>query len=457
MIPSSFAKKIYTLDFIGPSLAILIFATLFARAVLELVYLLPAPVADSILFLDATHNFCTKGLLGTALFSMDPKGLDRYVWHGFLSPWLYAKLNPTCSAPNYFLVNFLLKICSVFLAFWITRQRGLKTVYGCVVAMIVLMIDERYGFRPDPLALLLILGAESALRKNKTELAFAALAALLWTQPTVFGLYTAFSVVLRHKEWLLYLRIGNIAVFFGVSCALALLYPFPVVDLLAGLKAHASMISARRDGGFFSYYMMANLTPGWSLVLLGSLTCLIQRSWRFVILLPIFWWFGPRVPPTAYNLMALLPLILLAALCEAPRRARVALATLSFFVALTGLGQGLARDFATIATYGDTFTAQRDQVLGDRALWNNSLGSVPGFARLWLQGTLPRKSSPIQEDRGEVTPSSVNYVAISGSARSPCPEEAPDTKGSFLFGKKLFNSSSGWHAYRCTTPLRREN
>ena len=72
------------------------------RIYFESVYLLPAPVGDGILFLASAHNLCSSGFLGTSLFPSDPAGLNRYVWHGFLSPWLYGKLNTTCSVFGYY-------------------------------------------------------------------------------------------------------------------------------------------------------------------------------------------------------------------------------------------------------------------------------------------------------------------------------------------------------------------
>lgn len=432
----------------GPRVVAVCVALVAIALALQAALVLPVPFGDPVMFLAAAHHYCASGFFGTSLYPIDPGGLDRYVWHGPLSPLLHRYLNPSCSLAGYYLVALGIKASSAWLVWKIGQHNRMAPHVTGAVILVVLAAQGQIGFRPESLAIALMLAAEYALLAQRRGWASGLITALAWTQPTVFGLYFLFIVLLRPSMMRSLLSPSPIALSVAVSGVMIAVYPFPLVDLLSGILRQAS-INAGRVGepGFLTFYGFSHFLPGWAIAFLVALICLTLKKPALLALWPFLWWFGPRVPPTHYNLIALLPILSLYALASAHEdvfgRWQKALFFLLIGVALGGLGQLFLRDALTVTHVGNGVREARLLVEGDLNNPGVRLGHVDGIVHL-LVGS-GRLKLAMQRPGDEV----VSYYMVSGQAQSPCPSQSPDFGGLSLAGVKLYSSTAGWQLYRC--------
>ncbi|MEJ0086743.1 MAG: hypothetical protein WDO72_13735 [Pseudomonadota bacterium] len=420
-------------------------AVLLLRFVLDVVFLLPSPVGDSEFFLTASVNLCSDGFFGTTVYPIDPTGQARMIWHGFVSPMLYSTLNTGCSARGYYLVAWgiqLLTCASVLLL--LARARGLSFVPAVGMAFLTLAAQVAIGFRPEALAVLLIVLAEIALQYRQYAV-FGAIAGILaCTQPTVAAIYAVSMLLLRPellRQWLP--AAGG-----GIAAVLLLfwIYPFPAADLLTGILLQGKKLIGRGDGSLVSYYLLQPSLPAWGLLLLGTAALAARKRPMLLLITPLVWFLGPRVPPVFYNLIPLC--ILLVAFCLATYSARIAgyLGMACLLVGATGLGFVSLRDVLTAQRFGDTFAQTRAQVAALVAGGTHlaHVSSIVALTNPELAITNPRRvPAPAGTGGAEVS-----IVAVNGAPRAPCAVGTRDVSLG-LGTVKLFNSNSGWMIYVC--------
>lgn len=419
-----------------------------SRLAFEAWFTVPVPFGDPVVFLAVSKNWCSTGFLGTALFSFDPLGQNRYVWHGFLSPWLYGTLNPGCTLTGFYLLSLLIKALTGYLVWQLGSLYRLGPGPSGALVLLTLAAQSALGFRPESLAILVILGAEWALARHRVYLATGLVVALAWTQPTVFLLYSAWVTLsrFRYLREAVTLQAGGVGAL--VLLAFAFLFPFPLRDLIDGLLGHAAVIANRtNESGLWAFYGPTHFLPGWALAFALAYGLLARKHPRLLLMLPAFWWFGPRVPPTYYNLVALLPALGLLALDASAKPARNLLAAALFLVGAGGLVQMSLRDGMTLGQLGSGLREARAQVEADLANPSVNLGSVEGIVHLLAEPERIAAASRRSASRR------VHYLQSSGRPQSPCPANQPDAVGLWMFGRKVFDSTSGWQIYRCESWL----
>src|ERR1700728_2428181 len=99
-------------------------AALALRFIIEWIWLLPSPVADSAYFVTASVNYCRNGFLGTTAFSIDPSGQSRMVWHGFVSPMLLGALNFECRSSTFYVLLWGEKAITASAIVFLAYRRG---------------------------------------------------------------------------------------------------------------------------------------------------------------------------------------------------------------------------------------------------------------------------------------------------------------------------------------------
>jgi len=423
-------------------------AALAVRCVAEVLFLLPSPVGDGGFFITASANYCRSGFLGTTAYAIDPTGQSRMVWHGFVSIMLFGAASASCSARSYYLLLWLLKASTLGAVLVLARRREYSGPATVGMALFVLAAQTASGFRPETLAMLLVVLAEIALAGGWYWMLGALAGTLLCTQPTVAGVYALSTLILRPELLKRWLPIGAGAVL--TATTLLALYPFPVADLLAGIRLQAVRLVGRSDGRVLTYYFLNTAMPGWGLLLLAAATAAARRTPWFLLMVPVLWFFGPRVPPAFYNLVPLTVMLIAVAF----ERSSPALANLLGFlgigVGVLGLGFVSTRDLMTAYRYGDTFAATSARV-SRLALESRTFDSVPPM--LGLTNPELRLMEPLvrSETMSASAPAGLNVFAVNGMPRSPCPAESPTEKPvSLSIGQKiLFNSNSGWMIYVC--------
>ena len=425
-----------------------------ARAVLEIGFKLPAPVGDSIVFLDPAANLCSRDFFGTSLIEFDPAGLDRYVWHGFVAPWLVATLNPTCSTSGFFAVGFAFKVLGLALSYFLARSYGLPRWQSLAAGLLTFATQSKLGFRPELVALPVILAVELAIRRERWSGAGALFGVLLWTQPTTFALYGLILLLVRPRSLWAALGAWPIAAFVASVLTLGWLYPFPLRDLMHGVMAQGAKLAGRTDGDLVEYYVVTHFLPAWSLLLVAALLLLVRTHPAALIALPALWWFGPRLPPTSYNLQVLLPCVVLLAASSVGRSGRFFLAIASMVVAVAGLAQSTLRDLATVVSAGDTYTTARDIYVRDLRDSGVEIVQPPIYSGLWLAdlGSATPDERQAHSDAAR-TRAMVTYSHMAGRPRSPCPHQSPNARPFEVVGHTIFNSTSGWQTYRCEERL----
>jgi hypothetical protein len=425
----------------------LLLAALTWRFILEYLFLLPSPVGDPAYFITATANYCRAGFLGTTAFPIDPSGQSRMIWHGFVSPMLFRALSFSCEAQDFYLGLWLIKVATVVSIMTLARWRNYPALPTFGAALLALAAQTSIGFRPETLAILWVVLAELASERGRYLALGAIAAALLCTQPTVAGIYVATMVILRTeliKHWLAIAVGGS-----GALLVLLFLYPFPILDLIQGVGLQAHRLIGRSDGGVIGYYLLMPALPGWILLLILAAIPVARRRPALLLLIPVLWFFGPRVPPIYYNLVPTCILLILVGVGWATPKFAKFLGAAAIASGLLGLGFVGARDSLTVLRYGNTFAATRNQV-AQLAAAGFSFASVPAF--LALTNPELRFTDPTASPRQAVQAATrVTIFAANGTPHSPCRGDgsvAPTVKlaiGPWTF----FNSNSGWMIYVC--------
>jgi hypothetical protein len=427
----------------------MLIAALISRLVIEAVWLLPSPVADSTFFLTASVNYCRSGFLGTTAFPIDPTGHSRMVWHGFVSPMFFGVLNPGCHPAIFYLTLWTIKASTVGAILLLSRGRTYSVFTAAALATFTLAAQTFIAFRPECLAILLIVWAELAFDAEQPVLLGAIMGSLLCTQPTVAGLHGLALLAARPalvRKWM------QIGVGYAVAGATLLaIYPFSLPDLIQGILLQAKHLVGRNDGGVLSYYLLSPQLPGWSVLLVAAGIVVTRRRPLLMLMLPVFWFFGPRVPPTFYNLIPSCVLLLLIACGWSSQRVTNALGTGCLIVGVMGLTFVTARDTLTIVSYGDTFQSTRSEVKQWEAL-GTTIDVAPAFLSLTnpeLGITDPNAPKHAQTALGN----SIDLYAVNGRPISPCGTGQPGPRVALSIGdSKLFNSNSGWMVFVCRSP-----
>ena len=425
----------------------LLLAALAWRFIVEFPFLLPSPVGDSAYFITATANYCRAGFLGTTAFPIDPSGQSRMIWHGFVSPMLFRVLSLSCEARGFYLGLWLVKAITAVSIITLARRRNFSALSTFGAALFVLAAQTGIGFRPETLAVLWVVLAELATECGLYFALGTIAAALLCTQPTVAGIYVATISVLRTgliKHWFAIVSGGALALL-----VLLFVYPFPILDLIQGIGLQARRLIDRSDGSLVSYYLLMPALPGWGLLMILAAISVASRRPSFLLIVPVLWFFGPRVPPTYYNLVPTCVLLILVGIGWATPKSANFLGAAALACGLCGLIFLGARDSLTIYRYGDTFAATREQV-AQLAASGTSFTEVPGF--LTLTNPELRFTDPTVKLRVPVDSATrATIAAVNGAPRPPCPVDGPSAPSVKLaLGPwTFFNSNSGWMIYVC--------
>jgi hypothetical protein len=425
-------------------------AALTARFLIEAIWLLPSPVADSTFFLTASANYCHSGVLGTTAYPIDPSGHSRMIWHGFVSPMLFGALNFACNASSFYIILWVIKALTATAILVLSQKRNYPLLATAGLVTFTLTAQSFIAFRPECFAILLIVLAELAFEVKRPLLLGAVMGSLLCTQPTVAGLHGLVFLIARPtlvRQWIP-IGIG----YAGAAVALLALYPFPLQDLIHGILLQAKRLVGRNDGSVLSYYVLSPQLPGWSFLLVAAGIVVARRAPLLLLMLPIFWFFGPRVPPTFYNLLPSCILLLLIACGWSSRFTANALGTACLVVGVVGLTIMSARDALTIVRYGDTFQATSSEVKKWEA-HDVNINIAPPF--LSLTNPELRITDPSAPAHAPIAPGvgSIDLYAVNGRPISPCTSSQPGPRVSLALGNRtLFNSNSGWMVYVCRSP-----
>lgn len=325
----------------------------------------PLPAGDQDYFLPVATLRAETGELAHPFFSPVAGAPDlRFDWHGWLMPDLHARLMPPGGYERALVPGAVLGAVSVLLwGLLILRTAGpgpaavALPVLACLASYQTGRPELPAGLFLAPLALAVPRGPRAA------GLQAGALALLAVTAPAVAvaaGLLVAVRVLEAEprlaRAALLIAGMGLLSAL-GAALLTERVAGLPVSGWLSGLAAHAAVIAAREDGGALLHYaLLQPRMPGLA-PLLALLPLWLGLLWRrrgpglwclpAGLLLAWFWYAGLRIPPTIYNVAALVPLLLLLAgreLAALPRLRRavcLALVPVSLAAAIALAGQSV--------------------------------------------------------------------------------------------------------------------
>lgn len=324
-----------------------------ARLLLYVGLQLPAPVGDGVLFASVAQYHCGTGRFETPIFPLDPTGAYRYIWHGIGWPWLLSLLNPTCSIEGSFLALSLVMTGTMVLAWWALVQSHGRLVAGAF-ALVVFALQAKLMFRPEVLAIALVVAAETLRARGRLWSWAWLLSLLAWVQPTVFLIAAVHAALtLDRAGWRTLWRdaIPGLGLALALHGAIAAFYPFPLADLLHGLSLQGQSFAARDDGSLFIYYLRSDFFPALGLAMLATFALAAWRRPALLLLPPLIVYFGLRVPPAFYNLVPLFVVLMMGLLrgegapaCNSAHRHALMVLALTAVLGALGLAQSLARD-----------------------------------------------------------------------------------------------------------------
>ena len=328
----------------------------------------PAPNGDSILFASVAHYQCTTGRFETPIFPLDPSGGIRYVWHGLVHPMVLSWLAPGCGVQGLYLALIFWMLLSAGLVWLVVRP--LKGAWWALaVAVVVFALQSRQGFRPETTAVVLVILADCFRFHLRNAIWTTLVGILAWLHPTAFVLYLAYALLTTNLPELRRLLLGWkkwLPLALAAQVLLLAVYPFPIKDLLHGLSLQGQNFGARSDGSVWTYYLRSDFFPLFG-VAFGATW--VMASWRrpaLLLLFPLIWYYGLRVPPANYNLITLWGCLLWWLVTnpgtELQERWALRVAFGSMVLAMLGLSQSILRDTHSWLKYGVTPTAAQQAV-----------------------------------------------------------------------------------------------
>ena len=295
----------------------------------------PIVIGDANFFYPIAQNFAEHNDLSHPVMSPIVDGGGRLIWHGWGHSYVLGFLGKLFS--DSFIgvimsetlivgigcIGFTITFCSAY-------KKANVYVKGAIVISVVAIAFGYLG-RPESLSFVLLVAGIAAFHYLENSAFRWGVIVVLWggigtTQPTVallVGPILLGYMVISEVEVRLALSKWLVVGAFSIATTLlltAVFYPYSVADWIDGLWRHSQKIAARGDSDRTLYYYF--LAPsrfmqgGWYALTVACGGLLLwqsgeTRNWTLVgvalIGAGLAWYTSIRIPPTNYNLFALLP------------------------------------------------------------------------------------------------------------------------------------------------------
>jgi len=326
--------------------------------------------------------------------------------------------------------------------------------------LFTILVQLKLQFRPETFFILTYLVLIYSFNKHYFLITGILVSFIFVTQPSasififLFGAIIYFkNIVKNYKNIFTGILIGLIISFY--------IYPFSIFEFINGLWGHRSAIQGANtliEGGinkqFLSdikyYYIYANFIPFFSLLFLFSYVYLIFKKKLLILTAPIIFFFGLNVPSANYNIISLIPFLLIFCIYFNNYNKKDARVFSYFFSIILiiwtiGFSQYFLRNSFTIINYSNEILKTKNFLITNI----NRINIFPGFSFL-LDEKLKFVSlgNNVKEDDKK---RDINVYAING-LKPPC-KKSNSFENNFqpikIFSKKLFNSNSGYGIWIC--------
>jgi len=329
----------------------------------------PAPVADGILFASVASYACREGSFATPLFPLDPSGHYRYLWHAIGQPALLAAMDVGCSPGGLFGALAIVVALSTAGAFLAVRKSA-GSPLALLFALSVFALQVKQGWRPETLAIALVLLGEHLRLGRKGNGWVLVLLLLAWVHPTACVLQAAYVACTGSRSQWRQLATGAgrwLPLALALTALLIWAYPFPIAELLAGLATQGRLFAQRSDGSLVTEYLRSDFFPLFGVAFAVAFGLVLRRHRWLALMLPLLWFYAVRVPVAYYNAVPLFVALLhRLALEPAPApttpvgvaglggRAAPFTVAVAGLLAWVGIVQGDLRDLHSHATFHAT-------------------------------------------------------------------------------------------------------
>jgi hypothetical protein len=439
---------------------------------------LPLPDGDQLAFYPVYLEVAHTGELRHAFYSPITDQFPAPMnWHGWLAPWLLGHVARLLGGDIVSVLQTEAIFIAAGLALFFAAQRTREEVPPLLIVLGGLIVAASLSAakgRPELLAGFILLGwyvAQSHVHRDLPRCAITgiALGVLGSTQPTVAALFSlfvlAYATLHRHPvaEFARWLS-ANLLAAVIVAAGAELVFPNGLLFWLTGLAKHAAVVGTRPISlaGVPQYFLFAPERFMHGLVLLiaaFSVAAWLLKTRRIsitslatmAVCLFAAWYFGVRLPPTAYNLLVFVPLAVCLLLrlgvlqrLAAPAAAFPAANRLGARLVLTAAALSLPMQMA-VTGFNDRYGVSRDefQAMIDRISSNRSrividpsllVGAVPfekwPSMRPWRpQGLVAQDAGPIcgpqdvvivkQANSGQTAPPRIQGCRLSADTFTP--------------------------------------
>ena len=428
--------------------------------IFEVIYYLPSPTGDGVSFLKVSFNICRDNsftLEGAQLIE------NKFVSHGWLPYYLKAILNLNCQFGFIFLFNFLLKIITIFFAYLLLKDKMCKN-YLSIFLFFIFVIQLKLQFRPESFTLLLSVIIIYLNDRRFYKFIPIFFGFLFYTQLVFFCFLALFFIIYFHKTYFkLKIFIQSILIFACTLFILDLIYPYDLIDYLVGTISGNSATWTNGEifdfNLFIQYYIITKIHGGGFFPLFGIIFFLLifilsKENKLFLFSIPFLYFFSLRNIPGNYYMIGLTPvLILLSVIFDKKNYLKKSkslniLFLFILFVTMSGYSQYFIKNTLTVKYFKNDYENTLSFI-------NNNMDKIdklPSFASL-LNDKIKSENYLIkscQNCNKSNSKKEYNVIEVNGN-KNPCPEDFLNNKdfSSKLFGKKIFNSNSGYGVYVC--------
>ena len=429
--------------------------------IFEVIYYLPSPTGDSVPFLKISFSICRDNgfILEGGHNTID----TRYITHGWLPYYLKAILNLNCQFGFIFFFNFLLKIITIFFAYLLLKDKMCKN-YLSIFLFFIFVIQLKLQFRPESFTLLLSVITIYLNDRRFYKYVPIFFGFLFYTQLVFFCFLALFFIIYFHKTYFkLKIFIQSILILACTLFILDLIYPYNLIDYLEGTISSNSgtwKVGEVFDFNLFiQYYIITKIHGGGFFPLFGIIFFLLifilsRENKLFLFSIPFLYFFSLRNIPGNYYMVGLTPiLILLSVIFDKKNYFKKSkslniLFLFILFVTISGYSQYFIKNTLTIKYFKNDYENTLSFIDNNM----DKIDKFPSFA-YFLNDKIKLESYSVkscQNCNNSNSKKEYNVIEVNGN-KNPCPEDVLNNKdfSSKLFGKKIFNSNSGYGVYVC--------
>tara|TARA_Y100000992_G_C21271511_1_gene497184 strand:- start:2266 stop:3570 length:1305 start_codon:yes stop_codon:yes gene_type:complete len=409
---------------------------------IEVIYLLPSPQGDEKYFVNLMVNICNFNTFEVETTPHAEKGQPEWKLHGYLGYYIFSKLNYSCETNIYFLLNYLVKILSILLGYFIFKKNNLD-LFSNLLCLFTIIICQLYNpFRPETFSIFVYLLILYFFCIKNFYITGFFISALFFTHPTIFYLFGLFYLLNEYR--IIFKNFKKL--FLGFLIGIVVIhssYEYSFFDyLLAPLNNSGTYnINGFKFDHLIEHYVLNKKAPFFLLIFLILYFYTFKINRLMILTLPFIFFFGPMTGLHEYNLLALIPLLLYL-ISKNGNSSKIKLKFILPIVIILMSIPYLSRNIYTIIYYGNNFELTAKFIETNKS----KIRYLPTFIKFTNPKIKLKKNTQpeniIFEDKF------VDLYDVSGN-RKQCKTLSKKKPGKKIFGKKIFNSNSGYDVYVC--------